>query len=79
MDAGNDDEVIEPLGLPIARQVLRAAIDGAVLQNPARTAHADERRQRQAPLFGAPDQRSEEIGQSLDRILALRGIVAMAP
>lgn len=24
------------------------------------------------PLFGAPDQRSEEIGQSLDRILALR-------
>ena len=71
---------VEPAALPIARQVLRAAIDGAVRLDDAGTADADERREPQSFLARARDQALEHVDQLLDRVLALELLlVAVTP
>src|SRR5262249_2452159 len=57
---------IESLARPVARQVLRAAIDRAVLLDLARTADADEWRDLVALLVGVGDQLLQHCGELLD-------------
>ena len=70
---------IERLAFPVARQILTAALDGAVFANHPGTPHADEGRKHQAVLLSALDQAFQKFDQVLDRILAFRIVIAVAP
>src|SRR6185503_7378232 len=70
---------IETLRLPVAWQVLATALDRAVGANHARTANADERRQRQPILVGSLDEIEQERDQLFHCILALWRVVAVPP
>src|SRR5882757_9833089 len=70
---------IEPAALPIARQVLRALFDRAVLLDDAGTGDADERRKFQPFGIGFGYQILAHLDQPLDRAFARRLVVGMPP
>src|SRR5262245_142243 len=61
---------VETLALPVSRQILRAARDGAVSLDDARTADADERRQAQVLLVGPRDQPRQHVDELLHGLFA---------
>ena len=58
---------VEVLALPVARQVLRAARDRAVLADQARAADADERREADALLLAIADLRFQHFREPRDQ------------
>ena len=66
---------IETAAFPVARQVLAAALDRAVLADHAGAADADERRELQAILFGGGNMLLEHVDQTLDRASSRFGLL----
>src|SRR3954465_11994130 len=61
---------IEFAALPVARQILRAAVDRSVRLDDAGTADTDERGKSETFLLGAADQFLQHLNELLDRLLA---------
>src|SRR6185437_4745233 len=70
---------VEAAALPVAGQVLAAALDRAVLLDDAWAADADERRQLQLLLAGVSDEALEHADEALHRLISLGLVVAVAP
>src|SRR6478736_954444 len=70
---------VEPAALPVARQVLRAAVDRAVPFDQAGAADADEGSNAEARLAGLLDLGIEHLAEPLDCVVAIGLLVGVAP
>src|SRR5690606_1154606 len=70
---------VEALRFPVSGQILATVLDAAVFGYASGAADADDRCEFQLPVLGMADQQAHHPAKMIDRLVALRPVVAMAP